>query len=104
MLSISQLLRDRLRWADLVSRFDERLFVLVLPETTDEAAHKLVEDLSSQLSRFRSSDLVQQPIDVKVRFGVTEWHKGDDTRRFLKRAERALQDAQSPLEFTLEPV
>jgi GGDEF domain-containing protein len=75
---IGQLLKEQLRWADLIGRDDSGQFVLVLPETGKEAALNLADKVGRQLeeiSEVRS-----------FAFGIAEWQKGDNAPRLLRRA------------------
>jgi diguanylate cyclase (GGDEF)-like protein len=76
--NIALLLKDRLRWADMVGRDEDGRFVLVLPETPLAAAQTIVKKLQSGLDALLS--------DSQFRFGVAEWRKPDDVTSLLQRA------------------
>lgn len=83
-LQISQVLKDQLRWADLVARDELGNFVLVLPETTGEAASTLTEKIALSLKAIGQ--------EFNYCFGVAEWTKADSAFGLLHRA-RAQRDA-----------
>ena len=86
---ITALLRDQTRWADLVGRIHDDGFVLVLQETTRDAALELVEKLAGQIDRMNAGE--DQPL--KACYGITECQKHDDADSLLERAEQALAEA-----------
>lgn len=88
-LAVSRLLKDQLRWADLIGCSDEGEFILVLPETSEDDAQKLVEKLSGQLRRLPGA---ATPGDVS--FGVAAWRKSDDASGLLRRANLALAETR----------
>jgi GGDEF domain-containing protein len=90
---IAQLLRDQTRWADLLGCNDGRDFILVLQETTRDAAEQLVQKLAAHLERMNAE--TGQP--VQACYGITECLRDDDEASILERAESALAQAcQSP--------
>ena len=81
--TISQSLKDKLRWADEIGMLDDHTFLLVLPETGLEDARELAVKLLSDRAAFQFRDG-----EGKVRHGVAAWHKGDDLRKLLRRVEQ----------------
>ncbi len=78
-LVISQLLKDQMRWADIVGHLKDCDFVLLLPETVYESAEILIKKLNSNLQNIA--------IDLKhINYGLSQWQKGDDVKMFLQRA------------------
>lgn len=75
---VSQVLKDQLRWADLVGRDDSGDFLIVLPETGQDAAQAIADKLAEALSR--------NPGIADARFGVVEWRKSDNATGLLQRA------------------
>lgn len=88
MLAISQSLKDQMRWADVIGRYDDNEFMLILPETAEQAAADLCGKILEQVSRIplNSTDAVLQ-----VDFGMTQWRKGDDVGTFMSRARENLE-------------
>lgn len=89
ILAVSRFLRDRLRWVDQVGRWDDVVFLAVLPETTETDARGLVEKIAGEESAMLLPD--RSP-DARPRlgFGVACWSKGDDQRTLLRGALRDL--------------
>lgn len=92
MVRMAQLLRDQVRWADLVGRFDVNEFLLILPETPIEAAHNLAEKLAQRLIELDISG-EKAPFRITPALGVADWQKGEDARTLLKRAASNLRAA-----------
>lgn len=86
MVKLAQTLRDQVRWADLVGRFDESEFLLILPETTAEAAQTLVDKLRERISELHLMIDQGDTFSISPLFGIASWQKGDDGRLLLKRA------------------
>jgi len=80
--TISQMLKDKLRWADEIGMLDDHTFLLVLPETSLEDARELAVKLLSDRAAFDFRDSSN-----RVRHGVAGWQKGDDLNKLLKRVE-----------------
>ncbi len=82
-LMISQLLKDQMRWADIVGHLKDFDFVLLLPETVYESAEVLIKKLNNNLQN--------AAMDVKhIKYGISQWQKGDDVTMFLDRAVEEL--------------
>jgi len=86
---IAHLLRDQTRWADLVGCNAERDFILILQETTRDAAELLVRKLAAHLERMNAD--AENP--VQACYGITQCQKNDDEASILERAESALAQA-----------
>lgn len=78
-LMISQLLKDQMRWADIVGHIKDFDFVLLLPETKYEAAETLVKKLHNSLKNAALDS-------ISIAYGISQWQKGDDVQLFLSRA------------------
>jgi GGDEF domain-containing protein len=83
MLAISHSLRDRLRWADFIGRYEENLFMLILPETNHEALLVLQDKIAQEVP----SSVPDEEFSLKL--GLAEWQKGYDPRRLI---DTALQE------------
>ena len=83
MLLISHSLRERLRWADFIGRYEENLFMLILPETNREALQVLRDKILQEVPDSVSDSL------FSLSLGLAEWQKGFDPRRLI---DKALQD------------
>lgn len=93
ILAISHYLRDRLRWADVIGRWDERQFVLMLPETPGRAAQTLLEKISGDVSSIGACK--GHDSGFRLRFGLVEWRKGLDTRKMIDQLKQALTSEEA---------
>ena len=91
ILGVARFLRDRLRWVDQIGRWEDNIFVLVLPETEKQHADGLVQKIQDELPGLQ----LPQPfegIQPVLSFGVACWQKGDDMRTLLRQVTQDLQD------------
>jgi diguanylate cyclase (GGDEF)-like protein len=102
IVSVSQLLRDQMRWADLVGRLDSGQFIFVLPETDREAAVALANKIAAALNELQVTVEDDTHVIPEACFGVTAWSKGDDSRLLLQRSHTAVQTAEQRGAFTVE--
>jgi diguanylate cyclase (GGDEF)-like protein len=102
VLAISQLLRDQVRWADLLGRLESGRFVFVLPETDHGSAMALAAKLAHALSRVEIDVGDAQALRPNASFGVTSWNKGDDASSLLSRSGEAAQNASRRGAFAIE--
>ncbi len=82
---MAQLLKDQMRWADIIGRYDGANFLLILPETTEEAAGQLAEKLSALVKEQTLEGEDGERYGIKPYCGITGWHKGDDATLMLQR-------------------
>ncbi len=92
VLATSRYLRDRLRWVDMIARWDENHFVIILPETHHEQAADLISEISRGFSEIDVKDEVTES-PLSMRYGVAQWMKGNDSRILLERAAESLADS-----------
>ena len=83
----ASLFKNGTRWADTVGRYGDWEFLLVLPETTAPASAQLVRNIEEILG---STDKNLSALRFDIRFGVAEWHRGDDETSLLGRAQHAV--------------
>ena len=91
LMTIGQLLKDQMRWADLIAHTEEDAFIFVLPETRKDDATKLVSKVNEYLLKMDVVADNGDPIELVPHFGVAEWQKGDDVNLLLSRATDALK-------------
>lgn len=97
--AVGRVLNDKLRWVDIAGQWDERTFLLVLPETSGEAAQRLVDKLAGEMLELPADGSEESPVGFAVSFGIAQWRQGDDAARLVDRAESALgADGQGPLD------
>jgi diguanylate cyclase (GGDEF)-like protein len=99
-LHIARLLKDQLRWADLVGCTEQGEFILVLPETTPDAAFRLTDKLTQRVQEIAVTELGGQPLETC--YGITGWQRSDNADTLLKRAAMAL--SRSRMEHSAQPV
>ncbi|MDT8386941.1 MAG: diguanylate cyclase [Thiogranum sp.] len=89
LLEIARLLKDRLRWADLIGSAGEHGFILVLPETMAPAAAQLADKLQCEID---ATVQLAKPGHPKCScYGIADYRKNDTAMSLLKRAQAALQ-------------
>lgn len=89
VLGVSRFLRDRLRWVDQIGRWDENVFILVLPETEKNDADHLVEKIRNEQSSIQLQPPFEE-IHPVLSFGTGYWQKGDDMRTLLRQVSQDL--------------
>lgn len=90
IVTTAQLLKDQMRWVDMIGRLDENEFLLILPETTEEAGWVLRDKLLTLLSERLAASSRRA---LRVRTGMGSWTKGDDGLRLLRRARQMMEEA-----------
>jgi len=84
---VSRILKDQLRWADMIGCNEDQRFILALPETRQADAEQLIGKLRDCLAaEFPDGG-------VAAAFGTAEWSRADNTRTLLDRAAHALDPA-----------
>ncbi len=68
------------RWVDILGRWGENCFLLILPETSQQSAIQLTEKLTVML----------QERHLTTRISVAEWQLEDDAMTLLARSEQSL--------------
>jgi PAS domain len=88
LAGVARLLKEQLRWVDLLGEWRDDTLLVVLPETTLEAAERL---------RAKIATLLAAPGLDAIACGVTSWRKGDNAERMVARAAgcRPLNSARS---------
>lgn len=93
ILAVSHFLRDRLRWVDLIARWSNDQFLLILPETNAEDGIKLLNKVKGDFIDTRLPEEIAH-LTVRLQIGLAEWQKGNDTRMLMKRSMVALAEAK----------
>ena len=83
ILTLAHYLRERLRWADIIGRYEEELFLLLMPETSEEDAAKLLEQIVQECREGALTELGDNPLP-QLTIGVAAWKKGDDPQRLIQ--------------------
>ena len=82
--AVGRLLRDQLRWVDVVGRWDGAAFVLLLPETRASDALPLARRLVGRVAALTPAGR------WRARCGITQHRHGDDVATMLRRLDEAL--------------
>jgi len=88
MLQLCRGIRSELRWADLICRYTEDNFLLVLPETDLGSAQKLANKLVDHLQLFFGDDM---PAYSSM---TASWQRGNDVKMLLERMETGMTEAR----------
>ena len=93
LLSVSQMLNDQMRWADVIGRMDKNEFLLILPETEEIATNELRDKISDHMQRIALPGAQDSGFKLLVDYGVAQWRKGDDVALLMQRARQSLEGA-----------
>lgn len=93
LVEIAHLLKDQLRWADLIGCTNDQEFMLALPETPETAALQLANKLTPLLEETGASKLAGT--SIWSCFGIAGWRKNDNAPSLLTRASNALIQARN---------
>lgn len=89
-LKVGQLLKEQMRWADIIGRFDGADFLLILPETPGDATETLAGKICDLVNELELVTDDNQTIKIKPYCGLTAWHKGDDANLMLQRISNGI--------------
>jgi diguanylate cyclase (GGDEF)-like protein len=95
MLEVSHLLKDQLRWADIISRIDDNNVIIILPETEKQDTTNLASKVSHQVAELNIEHNNFKTTGLDACYGVTSWEKGFDSMLLLKNANNALDEAKA---------
>ncbi|MCI0506167.1 MAG: diguanylate cyclase [Gammaproteobacteria bacterium] len=93
VVEVSRLLKDQMRWADIVSRVEYNRFVFILPETDKPSAVHLANKICAQVAELQVQH-ENTSFHLEANFGVTSWEKGNDSVLLLRKAHQALDAAR----------
>jgi GGDEF domain-containing protein len=80
---LGQLMKEQLRWVDVVVQWSADRVLIILPETGAEAAQRLHRKMLETVTAN------WQVEGASVYFGLATWRRGDDALRLVRRAEAA---------------
>jgi len=92
LLELAQLVKDYVRWADMVGHDGEGEFMMVLPETSLAGAEELAGRLANVIQETRLSGL-EEGVKLAVAVGLSEWRKNDSVSVLMQRVDDALSEA-----------
>ncbi|MGM0413173.1 MAG: diguanylate cyclase [Pseudomonadota bacterium] len=87
---LAGLLNDRLREADIAGRWGGEEFLIILPHTDMEGAHRVAEDLRRTLE----ATIMPEVGRVTMSIGCSSYRPGEGTDPFLNRLDDALYAAK----------
>ncbi|NVJ59172.1 MAG: diguanylate cyclase [Gammaproteobacteria bacterium] len=80
---LAEILKDELRWADMIGESQSGEFLLVLPETSNDSAAALKEKIRRAVERRIERQF--SSITYELIFGEANWQKGDSSNLLLER-------------------
>ncbi len=83
-MMVGQLLKEQMRWADIIGRYDGSDFLLILPETPADATQILAEKICELINELELMSDDNKAIQIKPYCGLTSWKKGDDANLMLQ--------------------
>ncbi len=89
VIHVGRFLRDRLRWVDMIARWDEGQFVMVLPENSIEDGQRLLAKIQEGFYDNGLFEGVERG-SFCLYIGLAEWQKGNDARVLMQRAMQSL--------------
>jgi PAS domain S-box-containing protein len=89
VIAVGRFLRDRLRWVDMIARWDDGQFVMVLPETSIEDGQLLLAKIQEGFYDNGVFENVDRG-SFCLYIGLAEWQKGNDARMLMQRAIQSL--------------
>lgn len=92
-----RILKEQLRWVDVLGLWEPDRLLVVLPETSAEAASLLLLKLAQVVDENWPATLAGVP----VCWGASSWRKGDDVRRLVRRAELQSLEPTDARQFSL---
>lgn len=94
-LRVGQLLKEQMRWADIIGRFDGPEFLLILPETPAEATETLAAKICDLIKALELPGDAGESLKVTPYCSLTAWHKGDDANLMLQRLSDGVAAARA---------
>lgn len=94
-MNVGQLLKEQMRWADIIGRYDGPDFLLILPETPADATETLAVKLCELIDELEFVADDNQTIKIKPYCGLTSWKKGDDANLMLQHISNSINAAKA---------
>lgn len=91
---VSKALAHTLRMPDRVGEFEHGTYLVVLPETQLRGAIQIAERMRDAVSHLDVAVSDRVHIHTTASVGVTSFRRGDDLHSLVRRAEKALREAQ----------
>jgi len=100
MRQVAATLLKELRGSDLVGRWNETTFSLLLPSTNETAAQRTMERIRLALDKPVTLENYGETIELDPCVSVSSYHAGDTTADVTERAEALLAPRRAPIEKT----
>ena len=91
---IGRTIAKRLREVDFFCRFGGEEFVALLPETSAEVAFPLLDKIREAIAK-ASFNYKEQPMNITLSIGITEFKPQDSLETAFERADQALYQAKT---------
>ncbi|OZB05236.1 MAG: hypothetical protein B7X58_14260 [Marinobacter sp. 34-60-7] len=91
---VARELSGRLRTTDFIARFGGEEFVLLLPETSAEAALSVIDQLRTHIAGL-PFHFGGDPVSITFSAGLTAFQEDDNEETVFDRADRALYEAKA---------
>jgi len=95
LLSVSHMLNDQMRWADVIGRLDKNEFLFILPETEESVTSELCDKIQEHLLKIKLPGSDDRDFKLSSDFGMAQWRKGDDVALLMERAREGLDGVDS---------
>lgn len=91
---ISKVISTRLRSVDFIARYGGEEFVILLPETSETQAVKVLDKIRAAVAKtaFRFKD---EPLQITISFGIAEFKEDTEIEDIFARADKALYQAKN---------
>jgi diguanylate cyclase len=90
---IGRAISKRLREVDFMARYGGEEFVLIMPETSIDAAFGILDKIREVLSE-TPFHFKEAPVQITLSIGVAEFKEGDTAESVFERADKALYEAK----------
>ena len=90
LIEVANIIEAQLRIQDLISRWGGEEFLAVLPDTSLNSAQASAERVRKALLAHDWLATTDEPIDLSISAGVSEFRRGDNLNSAISRADRAL--------------
>jgi len=98
---VTDILRRELRGNDVVGRWNDHSFIIMLPNTSGAAAKKIFERIYQALEPVVELDQFGTAVDLNPRIGGAEYSSNISTQELFEKANSALEQARRTVD---EPV
>jgi diguanylate cyclase (GGDEF)-like protein len=91
--NVTQSLKNQLRGNDLIGRWDETRFAVLLSGTPGSAAYNTMSRVHSALSEPMKTEVTNESLDLRPKIGIAENQPGKSPEVLVMQAELALKTA-----------